>query len=133
MAEGRKPSDYVPFARYDLKAYDRADLSVQLESFFPYRAIVKNAESGYLETTRIYMPAYRATVDGKQVPTEVSRDGYVLVPIDPGKHVVTVQYVAPLALVISFWIGVAGWLALCLMALTLKVRRYRNGSSVATV
>jgi hypothetical protein len=101
--------EFVPFARFDFRYYDRKELPVQLESFFPYLATVRSDEPVYLETPRLYVPKYVATVDGVDVPVKVSPDGYVLVPIGSGIHNVTLKYVPPVALRLSYWMGLAGW------------------------
>ena len=116
---GHTPMEYARFARFELRPYDRKDLPVQLESFFPYRATVRSDEPVYLETPKLYVPKYLATVDGANVPVQVSPDGYVLLPIEAGIHNVTLKYVPPIALRLSYWIGLAGWLGF-LTALTFK-------------
>ena len=113
MAEGHTPMEYVPFARFDLRSYDRGELPVHLESFLPYQAIVRSEKPVYLETPKLYLPSYKATVDGANLSVEVSPDGFVLVPIEPGTHKVTLKYVPPIGLRLSYWTGMIGWLALC--------------------
>lgn len=116
---GHTPLEYARFARFDLRSYNRRDLPVQLKSFFPYRATVRSNEPVYLETPKLYVPTYVATVDGANVPVQDSPDGYVLLPVDSGIHNVTLKYVPPIALRISYWMGLAGWLGL-IAALTFK-------------
>lgn len=105
------PMDYVPFARFDLRAYNSQQLPIQLESLLPYRATISSDKAVYLETSRLYIPSYKAAVDGVEVPVQVSADGYVIIPVNPGTHKVTLEYIAPLALRISFWLGAASWAA----------------------
>ena len=81
-----------------------------MESFFPYRAIVRCNEPVFLETPKLYVPGYVATVDGANVPVQASPDKYVLVPIEPGTHKLMLNYVPPIALRLSYWMGLASWL-----------------------
>jgi hypothetical protein len=118
---GHVPLDYVPFARFELRPYRQAELPVQLESLFPYRARVTSTVPVFLETPKLYLAKYIATVDGADVAVQVSPDGYVTVPIESGTHTVSIRYFPPLMLRLSYWIGILGWLIL-ISALAMKGR-----------
>lgn len=109
---GAPPSSYSPFARFELREYRSADLPVHVESLIPYRARVRSDAPAFLETPRLFVRGYEATVDGRAAPVYVSRDGYAIVPVEPGTHEVTVSYRAPGAVQMAYWVGVVGWLAL---------------------
>jgi hypothetical protein len=105
-------SRYTPFARFELRPYHREQLPVQVESLIPYRARVRTAERVYLETPRLAIRGYEATVDGHPVSVQSSPDGYVMLPLEAGDHRVEVRYEAPFSVRASYWIGFAGWIAL---------------------
>jgi len=107
---GGSPMGYSPFARFELIEYSPDRLPIRLESLVPYRARVRSDSPVFLETPRLVVPSYEATVDGRKVPVKTSMDGYVAVPIDPGIHEVTVSYVAPFPVRMAYWSGLAGWL-----------------------
>jgi hypothetical protein len=108
---GEKIGDYMPFARFELRAYDPRQLPIQLESLTPYRVRVKTGTSVFLETPRLAIPTYAAMVDGTPAPVQTSPDGFVIVPIDPGVHDVIVDYRAPIGVQLAYWAGVIGWLS----------------------
>jgi hypothetical protein len=110
--KGRTPLDYVPFARFDLRRYDPSELPVSVESYLPYLATVRNDRPVHLETPRLYLPKYVATVDGAEVPVSESPDGFVMVPIEAGIHKVTLEYQPPLLVRLSYWVSIVGWLGL---------------------
>jgi len=114
MAAGHTPLEYVPFANYELRPYKNADLPITVESIIPYKATVRCKESVFLETPRLFLPGYAATVDGEPIATEISPDGYVVVPLKSGIHKVTLEYHPPLMLRLSYWTGIVGWLGLFL-------------------
>jgi hypothetical protein len=117
-SSGGSPLGYSPFARFELAEYSPDQLPIQLESLVPYRARVRSDSLVFLETPRLAIPTYEATVDGRKVPVRTSMDGYVAVPIDPGVHEVTVEYKAPFLVQMAYWTGILGWLAFIAVLLT---------------
>jgi hypothetical protein len=105
-------SQYTPFARFEVRPYQREQLPVQVESLIPYRARVHAAERAFLETPRLEIRGYEATVDDHPVSIEQSPDGDVMLPLEAGNHRVEVRYEAPFPVRASYWLGVAGWVAL---------------------
>ncbi len=120
--KGARAESYMPFANFELREYDPAALDVVLESLVPYRAVVKAPAASYLETPRVYIPGYRAEVDGRPVPVEKSPDGLVMVRLEPGRHVLELPYTAPLVVRLAYYAGLAGWLGF----LVVGVRTFRR-------
>lgn len=61
-------------------------------------------ENSYFITSLPYQKGYRAYVDGKEVEIEIVNKAFVGFKIDPGKHEVTIEFIAPgkeIALIIS--------------------------------
>jgi hypothetical protein len=100
----------MPFANFEMREYDPASLDIVVESLVPYRVKVNAPAAGYLETPRISYPTYRATVNGREVATEVSPDGFVTVPVEPGRHQVQLTYAPPLATRLAYWMGAVSWI-----------------------
>lgn len=100
-----------PLARFTLSPVPATALPLKLEGLVPLRVRVQAASAGYLETPRVYLPDYRATVGGKVVPLQPSPEGLVLVPVPAGESEVVVSYPGPRYLRPVFWLSLAGWLA----------------------
>lgn len=122
--------EHVPFANFELKEYDPAALDVVVESLLPYRVSVNAPADCYLETVRLNIPGYRAVLDGREVPVEMSPDGFIMVRMGPGRHVLELPYTAPLVARLGFWLSAAGWAGfagLCLVTAR-RLRAQRRAS-----
>jgi len=99
-----------PIAEFTLSALDEEALPIRLLDLVPLRARVHSPEPAYLETPRLFVPGYVATVDGAAVPCQRSPEGLVLLPVPAGPSLVEVRYVGPPVLRIGFWVTSLGWL-----------------------
>jgi hypothetical protein len=113
-AEHARPGDYLPFARYRLQRIDGQALPVRVSSLIPYRATVRSPQAALLETPRMFVPGYAATVDGAAVAVRKSAEGLVALPVPRGYSQVELRFAGPLALHLAFWLSAAGWLAAAL-------------------
>jgi hypothetical protein len=104
-----RPLQYAAFARFELRPYELAQLPIQVESLLPYQASVRSDRPAYLETPRLLIEGYQATVDGAPVPVDRSVDGLAIVPIPAGLHQVSLSYVAPLRVRVAYWFGLGAW------------------------
>lgn len=122
---GERPIDPgFDFARYELWCYDPATLPVAVKSWAPYHVIVRSPEPAYLETPRLWLPGYRAKVNGQPVPVERSPDNLAMFPVPAGESDVTIKYVPRLWLEIVYWAALLAWFGLGLASLmALAVRR----------
>ncbi len=122
LPTGSAPREsYVPFANYELVEYDPTKLDVVMESWLPYRAAVNAPAQSYLETPRVFFPGYRAVVDGHPAPVERSPDGFVMVRLEPGRHVLELRHVPPWSTQAAYWLGLASWLGFAVFsALTFR-------------
>jgi hypothetical protein len=92
---------HISFVRYGLNEIELA---------------ARTPASGYLVSSDVYYPGWRATVDG--VPVEILRADYILraIPLSPGKHTIRMMF-APwtwrlgLAVSLVTWLGLAIWAA----------------------
>ena len=122
---GAKTEDFVDFGSYSLRQFDPAHAPVTLNSLMPFRATVRTDDSAWLETPRMYLPGYTATVDGHPVPVLPSPAGLAAIPLRPGSHAVELLFPGPLFLRVSYWLALASWAAV-LTALAAQIRPRQN-------
>jgi hypothetical protein len=100
---------------------------IRIDSFVPYRARVKAVVPGFLETPRVYLPGYKAWVDGKPAAAQESQQRLVMIPIGSGEHSVELRFVGTLRLWAALGVSAVAWLLL-LQPMKLY-RRLRYGIS----
>jgi len=101
---------YGDFARIRIQRYRPEDLQIDTLGLIPYHARVKASEPVFLETPRVFIPGYRAKVDGRPVPVTPSSDVLAMVRLDPGIHDVVVAYRPTLKLLLALCVSALGWL-----------------------
>lgn len=109
-AAGARASDYIPFARYRFSTYDPSTLPVRVDSLIPLRARVRSSAPALVETPRMSVPGYVATVNGVNAPVHKSPQGLVTFPVPAGDSIVELRFVGPLALRVAFWLSFGGWI-----------------------
>ncbi len=72
------------FANLSVAKYRPEALPVRLESTIPYSATVSSKAGGWLETFVLYLPGYRASVDGKPAPVVESDESLNKILVPPG-------------------------------------------------
>lgn len=107
--DGRKTANGFPFAGYSFEKIDDRRLPVRVESLIPYRAMVHSPMGAILETPRMFVPGYIATVDGRRVPVRKSAEGLVGFAVPAGRSQVQLRYAGPPALSVAFWLSISGW------------------------
>lgn len=85
--------DGRPYATVVVSDFDPLKMPLRVESWIPFRAFVETGVPGFVESPRVYLPGYRARVDGKPVPVIESPQRLVMVPVEAGKHRVEITYV----------------------------------------
>ena len=115
--------DITDFGRYTLREYDPERLPIVIESWTPYRAKVDTPEPAWLETPRIFIEGYAATVDGRPAPVQRSPSGLAMVAVEPGEHRVTLSYPGPLVLRVSYFASLLAWAGLVVVVMRAKCRR----------
>lgn len=101
---------YFDFADFELIEYAKEDLPVRVESWIPYRAEVDAPEATLLALPRLYIPGYRALVDGRPVPITKADDGCVTLELGPGRHRIELTYEPPRPVVGAYWLSACAWL-----------------------
>jgi hypothetical protein len=103
------------FGNLSISKYEPEFLPVDLESLIPYRATVTTAAGGWLETFVLYLPGYRATVDGIRVPVAKSVEGLAEIQVPPGRHSIELRFVGSLRLWLAALVSASGWALLVLL------------------
>jgi hypothetical protein len=89
-------------ANFTFKEFDVARLPVVLESLVPLRMRVRAPEACYVETPRLFVDGYRATVNGAAVRVQASPDGLAMLAVPRGESAVEVRYPGPAVLRAAF-------------------------------
>lgn len=90
-------------------AYEHASLPVQVSSLMPYSAEVEVDQPAFLETHRLYLPGYHATVNGVTVSVARSPEGMTMIPISSGRNEVTLDYAGTPAMRYAFVLSTVSW------------------------
>ena len=118
-----------PFAKYWLYTYDRSQLPIDVESWIPYRAQFEAKGPAYLETPRMWLKGWRATVNGRAAATVRSPENLVMVPVASGENRVVLEYHAPDLLSAAFWLSTVGWTGLGALGL-LQLALFSGGTAL---
>jgi hypothetical protein len=110
------------FANLYVSKLDSAKLPISLRSLDPYRAHVVTDEDGVLETFRVFLPGYKAAVDGSETPVIESREHLVSTPVHAGSHDVVIRFVGTIRLWAAATLSAAGWCGLLAYAATTFLR-----------
>jgi hypothetical protein len=124
------PTQPVPanFARLYLQTYTIDRLPVKVSAWMPYRATTTVAVAGaWLETPRMYIPGYAATVNGRKTKVSPSPNGQVAVLLQPGENDVVLRYPGPWILRLSYWIALLTWATVGGILIRRAVLRWRAG------
>ena len=124
-----KPSDFIPFARYRLKPIVEQALPVRVSSLIPFRATVRSPEAAVLESPRMFVPGYAATVNGGPVPVQKSAEGLVAFPVPQGESRVELRFTGPPLLREAFWVSAASWVVAVLWMALALLPRFRGAPS----
>jgi hypothetical protein len=110
------------FADFTFKEIDQGRLPVVLESLVPLRLRVQAPEACYVETPRLFIDGYSATVNGADVRVQGSPDGLAMLAVPEGRSTVEVRYVGPESLRVAFRVSLCAFLAAGICLLFLFVR-----------
>jgi hypothetical protein len=110
-ADGIDPP-WTDFADYTLEEIDRTVLPLQLVRLVPFLECRFDApQACWLETPRMYIEGYAATVDGKPAPNTRSSESMVMVAVPAGRHTLQLRYVGSPLLRRTFFLALWGWVA----------------------
>jgi hypothetical protein len=115
-APGARAGDFADFGQFTLAPIDFDHAPVVITSLLPFRATVRSGADGWLETPRMFMPGYTATVDLRPASVSSSPAGLAMVPVPAGLHRVELRYPGPGLLRLSYWAALAAWTGLLVLA-----------------
>jgi hypothetical protein len=110
-----------------LTAIVPARLPVEVLELVPLAMTVRTTEPAWVETMRMSVPGWTATVNGNKVPVQRSSEGLVAVEVPPGESQVALTYTGPLLLRVAFWTNLTGWLMAAIAGAALALRRLGSG------
>jgi hypothetical protein len=122
---GPKASSLAAFGSFEFRELMPGEVPVDVTSLEPLTVRVRTPAPALLETPRMFMPGYRATVDGQPVVPVRSPDSLTGIPVTAGEHTITLAYRGTLLLWVSYWGALAGW-AGGLFLLSYKSGRIRS-------
>jgi hypothetical protein len=126
-APGAVTNTYIPFARYRFASYDPASLPICVDSLIPLRAFVRSPNPALLETPRMFVPGYIATVNGTPVTVKKSREGLVTFPVPTGESRIEVRFAGHVALRAALWLSLVGWIVgAALLSYKLTTSKFRR-------
>ena len=123
--------DITEFGHYQLREFDPAKLPVAVERLAPYRASTTVTRPAFLETPRLFLAGYSATVNRQPVAVRRSPVGLVMIPLTPGENHVVLTYRGPLLLRMAYGVGLAAWGALLTFLVSRGLLRLVRGSPAA--
>jgi hypothetical protein len=112
---GAKASDIASFGSFELRQIDSGSEPVETTSLVPFRARVKSDVPALLETPRMFMPGYMASVDGHQTEVFSSKEALVSIPVEAGVHSVLLWFAGPSTLRFSYWLAICAWTSALLL------------------
>ena len=111
----------APLPSVDVVHYHATYLPFRIIDLVPLRVSVNAQSEGWLETPRIYIAGYRATINGEPVQTKRSPDGRVMAHVPAGSSLMELTYPGTFLLRSAFWMSFISWLLvpLCWLAWSL--------------
>ncbi len=124
----RTPSDYLRFAKIRLSPLDPATLPIRVTSLIPFQAGVRSPGRALLETPRMFVPGYEATVNGARVPVLKSPEGLIMFSVPAGESRVELRFTGPVLLRAAFWGSAIGWVVALVLGSFGAFRALRGAS-----
>lgn len=110
--------------RARLSEVDQAKLPVEVTSLMPLAATVRAPVAATLETMRVFIPGWTATLDGKTVEVRRSAEGLAAVEVPRGESQLTLIYRGSSSLRFAFWLSLSAWLIFAVSGVVLAVTRF---------
>ncbi|MEI8088730.1 MAG: hypothetical protein WCG63_03960 [Opitutaceae bacterium] len=93
------------FADVAQSHYDPAEAQIRVDSLQPYRVTTNLPHSGWIETSRVWLPGYAAFLDGQRIEVRASQRGLLMVAVQSGTHQLELRYVGTTKLWIALWVS----------------------------
>jgi hypothetical protein len=128
MQKGIRASDLDDFGDFRLSAVDRLKSDIDVRSLAPLEMMTRARSPSTLETPRVFIPGYLASIDGQRTNVLNSKEGLVSIPIPAGNHTVRLWYGASMLLKTSYLVALFSWIAVFASALYFRLD-FRNLSA----
>ncbi len=125
VLNGNTAASPEEFGSFKLREIDPSQEPVEIVSLMPFQANTRAGAAAVLETPRVFMPGYVASVDGHKGDVLRSDEGLASVPVEPGVHTVSLGFPGPLILRFSYWTAILAW-AVTLLFEGFSLLRPRN-------
>jgi len=122
MLPGAETAEFEAFGSFNLREIDSHTEPIEVESHVPLTAAVRTEVGALVETPRVFMPGYRASVDGHDSAVVQSEQGLASIPVQPGNHTVSLWFTGPLLLRLSYWTAICAWTAILLLGALTAIR-----------
>ena len=99
-----------PFARVTIEWLDAQERAIRLCSLVPFVVEVRSERPAVLETPKLFVPGYRATVNGDSTLVVQTGEGLVGVSVPAGRSLVRVDYPGSIWLKLTFYASSLGWI-----------------------
>jgi len=124
-ADVREISQYLSnFGSFKLIEVESSKNPVDVKSLVPFEARVQSPTAAVLETPRMFMPGYKASIDGNATEAGPNAYGLTTVHVPPGEHIVVLWFPGPILLRISYWTAIATWSAMLLLTIYVSIRTF---------
>jgi hypothetical protein len=117
---GPKPATIEDFGSFEFRELQAGEEPVEVTSLEPFTARVRTPAPAFLETPRMFMPGYVATVDAHPVDVVRSPDALAEIPVPSGEHLVSMAYKGTRLLRSSYWAALVSWA--CVLAALIPKR-----------
>lgn len=117
------------FAHAVVSHYRPAQAQVRVDSLIPYRVTATVPVNGWIETSRVMLPGYRATLNGNPVALRASNRGLAMAAAGPGRHELELDYVGTRGVWVALWVSGLTWLGWLVWQMRALVRRNRKGTT----
>ncbi|HEU5079610.1 MAG TPA: hypothetical protein VFT72_10360 [Opitutaceae bacterium] len=117
------------FASFSLVERRRESSQVQVVSWLPLTLDLNVAKPSIVETPRVYIPGYTATVNDAPANVAVSSNGLCEIAIPAGQSHLRLFYQAPFGVRVSYWETLIAWAAALGLTLRLMFQKRAERSS----
>lgn len=123
MQEGTDVRKGEAIAKVVISKWKASQSLLTVQSFDPLTINLTDAKSGWLETIRVFLPGYWATVDGQRVPVTRSPTNVAMLPIVAGSHTVVLRYSATLRVRLAALVSILTWLGCFAQAFSGRLKK----------
>lgn len=103
------PAKHRNFGSFAWRPLDPSNEPVAITSLLPFQASVNTPTAAWVETPRMYLRGYEATVNGRSENVRASPAGLAMIAVAPGASRIELRYRAPALIRLSYCAALAAW------------------------